>query len=130
MNKKIEKAWEWIKEHKKEIGIGALGVAATIAGVIVFKKQIDPETVMNRIKYANTPKKVSIWPKKLDIIDLGVGALDDAMVYEDGIVELWMDQIPLSDMGDLGEAILGNIPDLDPNASVWALMSINPNKEI
>lgn len=128
MNKKIENAWEWVKDHKLEIGISALCVATTVVCGVVIKKQLDPEVIMNNIKKANQPKKMSIWPKKLDIVDLGVGALDDAMVYENGVVELWMDQIQLSDMGALGESLREHFPELS-DASVWTLMSINPNKE-
>lgn len=127
MNKKMENMRNWIEDHKYEIGIGALCVATTAVCAVLIKKQLDPEVIMNNIKKANQPK-MSIWPKKLDIVDLGVGALDDAMVYDNGVVELWMDQITLSDMGKLGESLRDNFPELS-DASVWALMSINPNKE-
>ena len=128
MKNKMENMRNWIEEHKVEIGIGTLCVATTVVCGILIKKQLDPEVIMNNIKKANQPKKMSVWPKKLDIVDLGVGALDDAMVYDNGVVELWMDQIPLSDMGALGESLRDHFPELS-DASVWALMSINPNKE-
>lgn len=128
MNNKTKNAWSWVKEHKVEIGIGALCVATTVAGVAVFKKQIDPEVIMKRIKNTSKPKKTSIWPKVLDARDLGVGECNDVLAYENGSVELWMDNVSLSDMGKLGEVIRDHFPDLG-DGNVWALMNIRPNEE-
>ena len=125
MNEKMKNAWEYIKEHKVQIGIAAL---ATVGGVIWWKNR-SHLTLMNVAQNIDKPEKLDIWPKKLDVADLGIGALDDAMRYKDGSVELWMDQISLSDMGALGEAIGNNIPDLPENSSVWALMCVKPNTE-
>ena len=125
MKEKIKNAWEWTKDHKKQIG---LAVATTVCGVGLWKNR-NHLTFMNAVQNIDKPKEIDIWPKKLDLIDLGIGALDDAMRYKDGSVVLWMDQIPLSDMGNLGEAICDNIPDLPGNSSVCALMCVKPNVE-
>lgn len=128
MNNKIQNAWNWVKDHKVEIGIGTLCLATAVTGVVVFKKQIDPDVVMKRIKNTNEPKKVSFWPKMLGACDLGVGECTDALAYENGSVELWLDDVSLNDMGELGEAIRDHFPDLG-DGNVWALLNVRPNTE-
>ena len=129
MKDKFKNAWNWVKEHKVEIGLAALCVATAAAGVVVFKQTTDPEFSMKCIKDTNSAKeKKTDWPKMLPIPDLGVGMCTDAVGYENGSVELWLDNVKLSSMGDLGEDILCQYPDL-ANGEVWALMNIRPGEE-
>ena len=122
MNKTIKNAWEWTKEHEKEIIIATCAGVAAICGVILFKNSKNP--AVTAIKKAFS----SEWrPEKLNILDLGVGKLGDAMKYPDGTVELWLDDVPLADMGALGDAITDQISDISGNNGVWALLSVKPN---
>lgn len=121
MNAKVKNAWEWTKEHKKEVALGACAVVVTACGVILFKNR------QHSVDIKQAFKSVSDWrPEKLET-DLGVGKLDDAMRYPDGMVELWMDDIPLKDMGTLGDAIAAEIPDVPGDSTVWALLAVKPN---
>lgn len=125
MNKKIRNAWEWTKEHKGEIIVAVGASVITACGVVLFKNH--KESVA--IRKALSTVKDSSWPEKLNILDLGVGKLDDAMRYQDGTVELWLDNIPLYDMGTLGDAITAQIPGIPGDNNVWALLSVKPNVE-
>ena len=125
MNKKIENAWEWIKEHKGEILIATGATVITACGIGLHNKH--RANVM--IRKALSTSKDCIYPEKLNILDLGIGKLDDAMRYSDGTVELWLDNIPLYDMGALGDAITAQIPGIPGDNNVWALLSVKPNVE-
>ena len=126
MNQKIKNAWEWIKDHKVVvIELGVCAVAAIIGGIVLH----------NEIKHVNLVKYIKDStpdfkpPENLNISDIGVGEIDGVFRYNDGIVELWLDKIPLTDMGKLGEAIADKIPDIPANPNAWALLSIKPGEE-
>lgn len=123
MNEKIKNAWEWTKEHKSEIGIAVCATAATVCGVILFKNHKHSVDIPQAFKSVEDNWR----PERLKIVDLGVGKLDDAMRYPDGTVELWMDNIPLADMGTLGDAITAQIPGIPGDNNVWALLSVKPS---
>lgn len=128
MKKKIKNAWEWTKEHKKEIGLGALAVITTVGGVVLFKKFNNPA---NGCIVEHKIAKVSdVWSKQLYINDIGVGALDDAKLYEQGCIELWMDDIPLTAMGELGETIWEHFENegITKDSEVWALLDVSPKR--
>jgi hypothetical protein len=119
MNEKIKNAWEFVKEHKKEFAIAAVTV---IGGVILIKSVSKPECTKN-IGHFTIHK-----PEK-NLPDLGVGVVGDVIQYDDAVTEIWMDHIPLSDMGKLGEAIRENFPDIPDDYETWALLNIHePNK--
>ena len=126
MNEKIKKAWEWTKEHKKEIALGACAAVVTACGIVLVKNSRYDTEIKSMLDDAKNASKN--WrPEKLNVSDLGVGKLDDVMRYPNGVVELMVDNIPLYDMGALGDAIASEIPDIPGDNNVWALVSIKPN---
>lgn len=129
MNEKINRVQEWIKEHKKEIGIGALAVITTVGGVVLFKKFGVSANTMSDVKNVDS-SKANVWPKQLYISDIGVGFIDDAQFYQPGHIELWMDDIPLTEMGELGESIIDHFVNegITKDSEVWALLSVRPKR--
>lgn len=119
MNEKIKNAWEFIKGHKKVIA----GTAITVIGGVVLFKSLPKNKCTEHVVHLTNPKPEKILP------DFGVGVVQDVLQYEDHITEIWMDHIPLADMGKLGEAIRDNIPDIPENYEVWALLNLHgPDK--
>jgi hypothetical protein len=119
MKDKLQKAKDYVKEHKKEIlivsGLAIIGVVAGVGLNKVSKNgSHDLTDVLNTISGQEHTKP-----------DLGVGITEDVVRYEDnGLIELWLDNLKLSDIGKLGEGITENISDVPENAKIWALMSI------
>lgn len=118
MNEKIKSVWNFIKERKEEIAVTAItAVVMTVSGVILFKSASTKSG--DYIPHFTLPKPEKILP------DLGVGEVSDVIRYDDGMVELWMDHIPLSYMGKLGEVIRAEFPDIPDNFETWALLNIH-----
>ena len=121
MNKKIENAWEWVKDHKVEI---ACSVAMVAGGIVLFKASKYSRNVMKALEQTKPMPN----PEKF-IPDIGIGTVSDYAKYHEGTVtELWMDNIPLEKLGDLGAEFRAKIPDLPDNAVVWALLNIRPDE--
>ena len=116
------KVFEWIKEHKMELLIAAGTVA--LGGICLYKCS----NTKSKIELG-TSSKPSIGPKKIPLTCFGVGACDDALKYNDGTVELWLDNINLDQMGDLGDEIANCIPELPENPNVWALLCIREDRQ-
>lgn len=117
-NTKMKNAWEWIKEHKLQIGIAA---ATMVGGVALYKATKSlPKAIEAVQKTVPDVKPEYILP------DIGIGTVEEYATYADGTaLEFWMDDIPLSAMGELGEKIMANSPDPIPeNATVWAILNI------
>ena len=129
MNGKTKNIKAWLNEHKKEIGIGALAVITTVGSVILFKKFGVSANNMSSAKSISTGK-TNVWPKQLYITDIGVGIIDDAQLYQPGHIELWMDDIPLTEMGELGESIIDHFEceGITKDSEVWALLSVRPKR--
>lgn len=121
MNTKLEKAKTWVKEHKKEILIGAGATVITGVGILLGQK------VLNR-QYADL---IDNFKGERFMCDDGstvfkMFELADAFKYKDGSVELMLDKCHLNDLGKFGEEILEKIPELPENEQVWMLMNIHP----
>lgn len=119
------KAIEWIKEHKKDILV--TGITAVVGGLGLYyisKKMPKCKNIGSATESLTDTFKSEI----LNVIDIGVGALDDAVKYNNGTVELWLDNLRIDELGDLGEAITNNVPDLPENANVWALLCIREDR--
>lgn len=119
MKDKFKKAWEYMKEHRTEILlVGGAIVATSALGAAWFKGRtvkvlVDDPTVLDKAS-----KPVKVLPK------LGNWKVDDVLQYNDGTIELWLDNLSLDDIGELGEEIVSKIPNVPTNSKVWALMSI------
>ena len=122
MNEKIMNAWEWVKDHKSEVAIAGCAAIVGGCGVVLYKNRQASLAIMKTFSTINDITR----PDKIDILDLGVGKLDGAMRYSDGTVELLLDNIPLKDMGALGDAITTQIDGIPGDNNVWALLSVKP----
>lgn len=120
MKNKFNKAWEFVKDYKREILIGA-GVAIA-AGFGLYKiTSRKPEIIVDLEQISTETMNC----KNLFKPELGVGVVEDAIKYDCGTIELMVDQLKLSDIGKLGEEIANKIPDIHENAKVWSLISIS-----
>ena len=111
--------FEWIKEHKTEILIASATVV--LGGLCIYG--VSKKTPKLEREVANT-----FVPKHLKLEDFNVGACDDALKYKDGTVELWLDNVKIDRIGQLGEEITKHIPDLPENPNVWALLCIREDR--
>jgi hypothetical protein len=119
-------AIEWIKEHKWKILIAGSSIVLGGLGLYAISKKAGYKISVEQ----SLDTKTNIFKaERLNVIDLGVGALDDAIRYNDGTVELWLDNIRLDELGQLGEGINDNIPGLPENANVWALLCIREDRQ-
>ena len=121
MNTKLEKAKTWVKEHKKEIIIGAGMTVLAGAGILLGRKVLNSESV----------RMIENLKGERFICDDGstvfkMFELTDAVKYKDGSIELVLDKFHLDDLGKFGEEILEKIPELPDNEQVWMLMNIHP----
>ena len=112
---KLKKVWAWTVDHNSEIIEISLPI---ISGVVLFalaKHVAKSATVSNHVGHEHC-----LMPK------LGGGECSDITTYLNGTVELWLDEVKLSEMGTLGEDIVNHISPLPENAKVWGLLSIYP----
>jgi hypothetical protein len=121
MNEKIMNAWEWVKDHKSEIAIAGCAAIIGGCGVVLCKNRQASLAIRKTIDAYKSHQ-----PEKIDISDLGLGKLEDAIKYPNGTVELWLDDIPLKNMGALGDAITAQIDGIPGDNNVWALLSVKP----
>lgn len=124
MKEKLNKVKAWIKENKTKILIGT--GAAVLGGIAVY--------AIGKSVPKLDLKSTTLASESLDGVtkhfkpDITIGALDDALQYKDGSIELWMDNIKINELGQLGEEFLGKLPNVNEDSNVWALMCIkNPN---
>lgn len=117
---KENKVKNWVKDHKWEI----IGAAALVAGAFgvgyVLQRNASAKTVT--IDIPANPLK----PEHLKVTDWAVGKLDDIMKYDNGAYELWMDEVPIEDMGKLGEEILNNCT--TQGRTAWILLEVHPDR--
>lgn len=118
LNEKMNKTWNWIKEHKMQIGIAA---ATMVGSVVIYKTTKALPKAIEAVK-----KTVPDVKPEYILPDIGIGTVAEYATYADGsVLELWMDNIPLDAMGELGEKIRANAPDPIPeNALVWTILNI------
>lgn len=114
------KVFEWIKEHKTEILI-ATGTIV-LGGLCVYG--VSKKTP----KVDSTSTKIFAGPEHLKLTGFDVGVCDDVLKYNDGSVELWLDNVKLEQIGELGGEITKRIPELPENSNVWALLCIRGDR--
>ena len=114
------KVFEWIKEHKTAILVTAGTVA--LGGLCLYG--VSKKTP----KLDTASKSTFVMPKRLPLTGFDVGVCDDVIKYDNGTVELWLDNVNLEQMGDLGDEIMNRIPELPENPNVWALLSIREDR--
>lgn len=121
MNEKIKNKFEWVKNHKKGVIIAGLATVGTVVGGIFLYKNNYYVNVGKFIDNWGSARKVA---DKVTVSALGTCKVNDIIRYETGTIEMFLDNIPLAEMGKLGEDIIEKIPNLPDNANVWALLSI------
>lgn len=122
MNERFKNAWEYVKEHKVQFGIAAAATVAAVSGIVLLKlPKPTPSGKTFNITIPKVEKKV--------LPDLGIGVLEDVTDYGDKGLELWMDKIPLTKLGDLGDAIRDNFEGVSDDSEVWALLNVRPISE-
>lgn len=99
----MENVKTFCKEHKKEIIIGAVTTAVSVAGCVLLRKKVKTIDIPESVK--------SIVPKSLDLPkpEKSVGVWHDFWI--DGGTKLptaIVCDIPIQYMGELGEEILGH----------------------
>lgn len=101
MEKKENKVVKFIKDHKKPIIAGAIGVGAAIGGVILYalgKKDSEPQLFFNGV--FSTPNA-----KDISIADWSTGNLAECW-RENGHVNLIVENFTVADAGKLGKELL------------------------
>lgn len=121
-NNMMKKIWNWTKDHKKEIIITA---ATAVGGICLIKAGVDCVKIVKNVK-----SNMALPNPEGFIPEIGVGTVGDYARYERGDVELWMDNIPLAELGKLGEEIANKVPDVPENPVVWALLSVRPGETV
>lgn len=78
MNKKIENAWEWVKDHKVEI---ACGVVTIICGAVFVKACKESRVIFKALEGAKPmPNPENFIP------DIDIGVVNDYAKYAEGTV--------------------------------------------
>lgn len=119
--KKENKVKNWVKEHKWEL-IGAAALVAGAFGVGYFLRR-DTTAKVDVIDILESMPK----SEHLKVADWAVGKLDDVMKYDNGAYELWMNEVPIDAMGELGKELLNNC-NVPEDWTAWVLMEVHPNK--
>lgn len=114
MKEKMKNAWEWVKDHKKEIAITA---AVVVGGIVTYK---------TGVKFKNLVKAIKPLPNPDNFIpEFSEGICTDFARYgNNDCVEVLLDNMPLSMFGELAEELYDQIPDLPENPVVWSIVNI------
>lgn len=118
MKEKLKKAKGYVKEHKKEILIGT-GVA--ILGCIGLSKVVKTVKPKREIHISTF-----MTPKSINATGV-IGNVNKAYKYDNGAHELWIDELSLDKLGELGESIKNSIPGIPEDDKVWLLMGVYSN---
>lgn len=129
MKAKMNKVWNWAKEHKDEIIMASGTVVLTGIGIYCCLKMPGQNAKSAFEDIADQLECEVSKPEKIAPM-LGVGKLEEALRYDDGVIELWMDKLKMEDIGKLGEGIVDNIPNVPENAEVWILMNIRERNDL
>lgn len=113
------KIMEWIKEHKAEILI--VTGTAVLGGLCIYG--VSKKTPKSDIKelFDSIDK---IKPENIELDGFDVGMCDRAVKYPGGVIDLWVENVKLEQMGDLGEEIIKRVPELPSNPAVGGLLTI------
>ena len=116
--KKIKKinVKEFVKKNSGKI---LLVTSSAVAGIILYNVfKVKPKFISK-----NTMNLIKVSAERFDTPpNLGIGEVVDCLKYDDGALELMMDKVPITEVGNLGESILKNISDVSENSKLWMLM--------
>ena len=114
---KTEKAWNWIKEHKKEILITTVtGIGVGVLGYFGVKSLGKcPNTIIDQLNSADGGQHWLENPvAKLDHV-----TITDKNEYN-GLTFGILNDFTAADMGKVGEELMANIPDIKPETVLSA----------
>ena len=105
---KIEKAKEFVKTHKKEIAVGALGVATTVIGMVLFKNRKvsvpeENEVVKVLREAANIVVKDIAIPENLKTCNM------TSLWKEGDCINAIVNDVYLYNMGEFGNELINNL---------------------
>ena len=102
MKERIEKAKQYVTEHKKEFALGATVVITTVAVGVTF-------VITKKKPKIGTLETPTLFPK-LTILDLPdslkeIGVTELSSNQPDEWIDIWMSGVPLSELGRFGEEV-------------------------
>lgn len=122
-NNKLNKVKTFIEEHKKEIIILASGTALLGVGFVIGKKLFSTTEINIVLEKAKSSLPPLTPPSNLDV-DLTIGDVTHACSYNNGTVEMMVENVSIADLGKYGEEILEKVPGVSTDDKVWALIDI------
>lgn len=122
MKEELKKAWRWTKEHAGEIITFAACTAVIGTGLYVCLGNRKSSVTTYPWNSAEPVKSKTIYPS------LGVGIVEDANEYGNGVRDFWVNNLKISDIGKFGEGIKQAYSDVTDDHTVWALIQVDPPK--
>lgn len=114
---KLEKVKTFVKEHKKELAIGA--GCLVVGGVVFFitKKKPKIAGILNTIR--------SYKLTKFDVTEnlVGNGVYEVSSSNPNRYWDVWMENTPLSKLGEIGEG-LATISDVDAERGISGVVNV------
>lgn len=128
MKDQMKKAWKYIKDHKEILiasGVAVIGGICLYKG-ITYKPSLPMSASKSTFKTDEIKKLIGGAKSSMTKIspEIGVGVVEDAVVYDGGTIELMVDDLKTNDIGKLGEGIVNEISNIPKDAKVWALITI------
>lgn len=113
LKEKMKKAKVYVCEHKREFIIGA-GLIVVGGIVFVVTKQKPKTVTVDKILEMNPT-----------IPKLDIGTISDLQVYENGNIDLILNDVKLADLGKVGEELIDKFStEVSPDTAVTALMGL------
>jgi hypothetical protein len=121
MGKKLKKAKEYVKEHKKIFLIGG-GILLTAAGVVILKKK------MPKVDYLLDPKKIGEGCYECLIND----GVVNVQKWSDGSHDVWIDDnlALMRDLKSIGDDLCEFIPGITPDSRISMMLMVSNEKGI
>lgn len=111
---------QWVKNHKKEVVIGTIVVAGTVAGVIITKKVMSTDVTASKvISKLKNYTEIPLDKEKL----LSVFGFNDITKWNDGYIDIVTGNkgnVVLEELGEVGSAICDELGcACDRHVDVW-----------
>lgn len=124
MNEKFEKAKTFVKEHKKEIAIGA---GAAVIGTVIFMVT-KKEPKINGIDGDKLRKVLVPKLEKLEVPEtlLEKGITEVSSTKPNEWLDIWTNNVSLSELGNVGKELC-KAYDWKPEQTISGVVGINLN---
>lgn len=120
---------QFLEKNKVKLAIGA-AVTGSMIAYIILKKKADPKVVketVHRVTSKVEPMKVTLLDPEDALVKLGFRDYD----HYGHFVEMMLDdpnRIPVSKLGEFGEALKSSIKGIEDDSRVWLLANIEVNE--